>query len=108
MEKEDGVFTEETEAVDNGVAGAEPETEKTDLPAQTGEADDKKTAIAPPRPEKYISRYEKVSYIIGTCSIGAFIGLINNYRGDCLLDNAEESNQQIPNIVICGRVCDVF
>lgn len=34
MEKEDGVFTEETEAVDNGVAGAKPETETTDLPAQ--------------------------------------------------------------------------
>lgn len=101
MEKEDGVFTEETEAVDNGVAGAEPETETTDLPAQTGEADDNKTAIAPPRPEKYISRYEKVSYIIGTCSISAFIGLINNYRGD-YLNNVimlSESNQQILNIV---------
>lgn len=59
MEKEDGVFTEETEAVDNGVAGAEPETETTDLPAQTGEADDKKNRHSPTAPGKIYQSLRK-------------------------------------------------
>lgn len=55
----------------------------------------------PEKPQKYIGRYEMISYIVGTCSLSAFMGLVNNYRGD-YLNNVimlSESNQQILNIV---------
>ena len=51
--------------------------------AATGNESDREAA-RPEKPQKYIGRYEMISYIVGTCSLSAFMGLVNNYRGDYL------------------------